>query len=120
MMIDGAGDNDNDMFPDTTSICICNCAIMELIKSQNVQMSLVESYLNIFKYNINFVISDYLISKEKNTQGLINGGLLGLFAGEQVRGSVVMGDYFFMESLMHLDYNYKSCWDIANFLKYIS
>lgn len=112
MMINGNGGN---VFPDTTSICICNCAIMELIKALDSKSSLIEPYLNIFKYNINFVISDYLIGKDKNSQGLISGGRLHLFTGEQIDGSVVMGDYFFLESLMHLDYNYKSCWDIDNF-----
>lgn len=120
MMINGANDTNSDTFPDTTSICICNCAIMELIKSLDASSPLIEAYLNIFKYNINFVISDYLIGKDKNSQGLINGGLLGLFTGEKIKGSVVMGDYFFMESLMHLNYNYKSCWDINNFFKYIN
>lgn len=119
MMINGASGSDHDTFHDTTSICICNCAIMELIKNLDKDSPLIRAYLNIFKYNINFVISDYLISKEKNSQGLINGGRFDLFTGEQINGSVVMGDYFFMESLMHLDYNYKSCWDIDNFLKYI-
>ena len=105
---------------DTTSLSILNCAIMELVKKLEPSSELAESYLKILKYNLNYIISEYLISCEKNSQGLIDGGYLFVQFEQRIKGSTVVGDYFFMETLMHLDNSFISCWDIDNFMKYIT
>lgn len=105
--------------PDTTSMSILNCAIMEITKKLSSGFDVFEGYINILKYNLNYIISEYLISSEKNSQGLVDGGFLTVSSDNSVWGSTVMGDYFFMETLMHLDPEYRSCWDYNYFIKNI-
>ena len=117
-MLSNVSEKSSELIPDTTSMSMCNCAIMEFLKGSEPSNPLAEGYINLLKYNLNFIISDYLISCEKNSQGLISGGVL-MWPATLVNGSNIMGDYFFMESLMHLDSDYRSCWDIDYFIKSI-
>lgn len=104
---------------DTTSMNICDCAIMELLKKLEPSSVLFSKYMNVLKYNINCIVSDYLVGCDKNSQGLVGGGYHTV-DNKRLRGSVIMGDYFFMESLMHCNSKFCSCWDVDNFCKYIN
>lgn len=91
--------------PDSTSSAIIAAALTEILKSDTTQN---KKYFDVLSEIMNMLIDEYSINPDSHSEGLLSGGFMEKM--HQRNPSVIIGDYFYFETLLNLYTNRQSFW----------
>lgn len=95
--------------PDTSSAAIIACALIEMIKNDNIRYT--EQYAADAAEILNTLIDKHRAKPGSNWEGLLhNAYFYKNYEDDDTDYSSLCGDYFYMEALIGSVYEHNSCW----------